>query len=137
MEKAPEGFAPTSFQSRFVADLGPYYLRRTDDQTIVGVFAQEKHCNASGFIHGGFLMTLADLALTRGSAAPDDNLPRITLGLTADFERAGRCGDWLEARVTTGKSGRTLVFAECHIWAGDQLLLRASGILRPVDPPSN
>ena len=84
--------------------LGPFYARDEGGNLVLGLRVAEKHTNACGFVHGGLLLTLADVALgyaAEGSVDPPTRL--ITVSISADFAGSVRLGDWVEARVDVQK----------------------------------
>src|SRR5215472_4746093 len=68
----PEGFPPLFRTSPFLDTLGLFFYRPTGEGFIIGVRIAEKHCNSRGTAHGGFLVTLADIALGYTAAASGD-----------------------------------------------------------------
>lgn len=96
---------------------------------VLGLRAEEKHCNMRGTVHGGILATLADVALgycIAFSSQPPTGL--VTASLTLDYAGTASKGDWLEARVDVLKKGSRLAFANCYISAGESRIVRASAV---------
>ncbi len=134
----PDGFELMTVRSDYPNFLGRFYLRGLGDKQIIAIRAQQHHCNSDGVVHGGFLLSLADFALSfRG---PGDIPSRITLGLNAEFAGGAKCGDWLEAHVDVQKAGKSMVFANCFIQVGDNRIVRAGGVFKtwlPRPPAQN
>ena len=131
----PSGFEPLFRTSPFVDLLGPLYSRGRGADFALGLYAQSKHCNARGSVHGGVMATLADIALGYGiSYANDPPLRLVTASLTLDFAGSAKQGDWLEARVDLQKTGSRLAFANCYIWAAEQRVVRASATFAVMNP---
>ncbi|MCB1692115.1 MAG: PaaI family thioesterase, partial [Pseudomonadales bacterium] len=64
MSEAPEGYLTMAGYDPAEDSIGPFYYRQLPDGSWrYAFFPEDKHCNASGIIHGGVLMTLADYAL--------------------------------------------------------------------------
>lgn len=127
----PAGFVPLSVLSAFPHAIGAFYLRDDARGQVIAVRAEPRHANAYGGVHGGFLLTLVDIALTykRG----------VTLSLTTDFAGAAHVGDWIEAHVDVQKAGKSTIFANCFVFAHGERILHASGVFRlprvaPVRP---
>jgi acyl-coenzyme A thioesterase 13 len=59
----PEGFVPYSQPSPFLDRIGPVYERRSDDGVIFGLLVLDHHRNRRGIVHGGLLVTIADVVL--------------------------------------------------------------------------
>ena len=113
--------------SPFSERVGPLYVSHRDAVPVVGVLVEGHHANRAGRAHGGLLMTLADVALSR---AVREQLPSGAGGLaTADLhiaflEAAGE-GDWLEAVAAVDRVGRSLIHASCVLRAGERMVARA------------
>jgi len=129
--EVPAGFVPLDVLSAFPNAVGAFYLREDAAGQVVAVRAEARHANAYGGVHGGFLLTLVDIALTyrRG----------VTLSLTTDFAGAARVGDWIEAHVDVQKTGKSTIFANCFVFAHGERIMHASGVFRlpkvaPVRP---
>lgn len=135
----PEGFALLPWPSAYIRHLGaPLYQKyNTDGTRLIGTWVGENHCNGLGFAHGGFLLTLADFSVTYGRFEPEVWEPTITLQLSADFIAPARLHDWVETRTRIFKKSSSLMFAEVHMLVGDTVIVRASGVCRPVPPPGS
>jgi acyl-coenzyme A thioesterase 13 len=127
----PPGYHVLKLRSAFPNHIGEFYEHLSKDGRSIAARVEPHHCNSAGVAHGGFLLTLADLALSYGSYAPNDGPPRITLSLTTDFAGVARIGDWVEAHVDVQRVGRRTVFANCFICVGDKRIVRASGVFMP------
>lgn len=125
----PDGFEILSRTSPYIDLVGPLYHSRTDECLLVGFLADEKHCNTSGFVHGGLLSTVADIALGYNAAGYGlDETPMVTASLSIDFTGAARIGDWVVYKVDVHKVGKKLAFANCYVHANGKRIARASGI---------
>jgi acyl-coenzyme A thioesterase PaaI-like protein len=126
MKRAPPaGFAPLATVSPFVNRAGEFFIRPEEDGSqTVGTWIGPDQANSEGFVHGGFLLTFADFAMTTVTAG-------ITLNLSADFLRPARIGDWIEARIIVRKASDTLIFADAIATGGDRAVLRVSGLFLP------
>lgn len=126
---APTGFEPLFRTSPVLELIGPLFSKGKGAELVIGLRAEEKHCNARGTVHGGILATLADVALgyTLSTAStPPANL--VTANLTLDYAGTAKIGDWLETHVDIQKQGNRLAFANCYITAGEQRIVRASAV---------
>ena len=66
--------------------LGPFFYGPVESGFVIGLRVDERHGNARGAAHGGFLLTLADIALGYTAAASDDPpLQLTTISISADF----------------------------------------------------
>ena len=113
--------------------IGPIYRLSADADGMgacFGFIAAAKHMNSAGSVHGGMLMSFADVAMGRTArlAATDSELRGATISLTADFVGPGKLGDLIEARVRVTRRTRTLAFMSADIVAGDRPLMVATGL---------
>ena len=130
----PTDFAPLDRRSPYIQAMGPFYWKVDGKQRIVAIRAEEKHINSRGFVHGGVLCGLADLAIGYNLAyLREPPLPLVTANLTVDFAGAARNGDWLECRVDIQRVGGRLAYANAYIWRGDERIVRASAIFARAD----
>lgn len=133
-----EHFVPLASKSPFIIDMGLEMHERliSPRERILRVRTNAGQGNSEGFLHGGFLLALADFALSYGSFAPEDRPPSITLSLSANFLRAARPGQWLEVRIDTRKQSGSVLFADGLISADGEVIAQVSGVFRPVRPPA-
>ncbi len=128
MQIAP-GFELLRRSSPFRALVGPLYTKGEGAERMIGLLAEEKHCNSRGIVHGGLLATLADLALGYTIAyLSDPPKSAVTASLTIDYVGSARVGDWLEVHTDVQKSGGRLTFANCYVHVGDARIVRASAV---------
>ena len=129
MTDLPQGFKPL-FRSSPVIDLiGPVYCKGEGLDLVLGLRAEQKHCNMRGGVHGGIFATLADIALGYSLAfSTQPPTAAITANLSLDFAGAAKEGDWLEAKVDFQKLGSRLAFGNCYISVGEQRVVRASAV---------
>lgn len=129
MTAIPDGFEPLARSSPFLDLVGPLYSRRTEDGLLIGFLAEDRHCNTSGFVHGGFLSTVADIALGYNAAGfGGKETPMVTASITIDFAGSARAGDWVVYSTEVQKVGKKLAFANCYAHVGDARIARASGL---------
>ena len=108
---------------------GPFY-RLSDDADIrrFAFVALDKHMNGSGAVHGGLLMTFADISMSRTSRLVSGAASCSTVALNCDFVGPGRLGDVIEARVRATRQTRTLVFLSAELSAPGRIVMTASGL---------
>ena len=107
MADIPEGFELFNRGSPFLDLVGPLYFREVDGGLEFGFLAEQKHCNSRGLVHGGFLSTVADIALGYGSGHKGDaDTGLVTTSITTDFAGNARPGDWVVFRTDAQKVGR-------------------------------
>jgi acyl-coenzyme A thioesterase 13 len=121
----PDSFEPLE-PSPFGERIGPLYLNGHGAVPVLGLRVEPHHANRGARVHGGVLMTLADIALSRAVRA---QLPPGATMWTADLqiaflEGAGE-GEWVEAQPNVDRLGRSLVHASCVLRAGERELAKA------------
>ncbi|MCB2114643.1 MAG: PaaI family thioesterase [Parvularculaceae bacterium] len=133
--RIPDGWVSQSFPDTFSAHAGPFYFRSfTEKEPGVGFFSQPHHANAGGVIHGGALMTLADMSLwdiCRRVAGP---FRALTVTMNAEFVGPGKIGEFIMATGEATKIGRSLMFARGKVTCADETLLVFSGSLKRIRP---
>lgn len=136
--EAPAGFGELPRLSPYIAAMGPFYAKEKDGARTLGLRALEKHINTRGFVHGGVLCSMADIAIGYQIAfGANPPLPLVTANLSVDFAGAARIGDWLECRVDVQRVGGRLAFANAYIWKGEERIVRASAIFARADAPKD
>lgn len=109
--------------------IGPLY--RLPDEGGLHRFCfrvENRHMNCAGTVHGGMLMSLADIAMSRAARAGTDAQNSSTVSLSCDFVGPGKLADLIEARVRVTRRTRTIVFLSADITSGGRTLLVASGV---------
>jgi uncharacterized protein (TIGR00369 family) len=109
---------------------GPFYRLAADADGMGARYAfivQPKHMNSAGSVHGGLLMTFADVAMSRTARMVGSDAYN-TVSLTADFIGPGKLGDMVEAIVRVTRRTRTMVFQSANIVAGKRVLMTATGL---------
>jgi uncharacterized protein (TIGR00369 family) len=131
-DRLPEG-AENISQAGFNRHAGPFYRLADDGEVRRFAFVvSDKHMNAAGTVHGGLLMTFADIAMSRTSRLATGAKSCSTVSLSCDFMSPGRLGDLVEIRVRMTKRTRTLVFLASEIAARGEILMTAAGLWRIV-----
>jgi uncharacterized protein (TIGR00369 family) len=133
MASDDDGRVPAGFEafesSPFLAMIGPVWIRRREVPPTFGIRIEQRHTNTGGTAHGALLAGLADLTLGRGiRAVVGQDLRLVTAGLTVDFARPIRVGDWVEAQADIQHRSRRTVFASCYLISNSHRVVRASGI---------
>jgi uncharacterized protein (TIGR00369 family) len=141
MPNAENTSAPADFPAAFeISDpidpletlTGPFYMRTGGPSGEIYLLAEAKHCNTGGSIHGGLLMTMADMALCAACRDGLDGERAITVSLNSEFLSAGFEGDFIVAKAELTRRGRSMAFARCLITAGDKPILSASAVTKRV-----
>jgi uncharacterized protein (TIGR00369 family) len=115
--------------------IGPFYFRREEDGQVRCAFrAQQKHMNSGGRMHGGCLMTFADISLFMLAYQEMEGASGVTVQLDSTFLDAARVGDLVEATGEVTRAGGSLIFARGQITSGERTLFTFSGVIRKLKP---
>ena len=90
----PEGFVRSSERGPFTTHNGPFFYRSVDWGAEQAFFAEARHCNSVGLIHGGMLSAFLDGLLAAAVALKTGTIP-VTIHLSVDFLGMGRAGVWV------------------------------------------
>ena len=116
--------------------MGPLYAGRRDSGPTLAVRVGSEHGNRSGRAHGGLMMTVADIAVTRAAL---ERLPPHTRVATADlhiaFLESVSEGEWLEAIPSIDRVGRSLIHGSCVLEAGARTAARVLATIAVQQSP--
>ena len=134
MSDIPNDFVPIFRTSPYLELLGPIYNKKSEQGLIIGLKAEQKHCNARSLVHGGVFSSLADIALGYNAAFQGDvPTSMVTASLTIDYAGSAKLGDWIEITTDIQKVGKTMAFANCYFTVGSQRIVRASGVFSVIN----
>jgi len=112
---------------------GPMYESRTGvEPKRCAMVLEPKHCNTSGIVHGGLLMTFADYSTFSMAREAIGANGGVTVSMTSDFTAAARAGDLLKSSVDIIKSTRSMVFVQGRISAADVIVMSFSAVLKKL-----
>jgi acyl-coenzyme A thioesterase 13 len=115
--------------------VGPFYIRTQGEDVSLGLHIEERHTNSRGICHGGFLATMADLALGYACALQGRQTSFVTINLSLDYAGSAVPGDWVQSKVEVQKTGSRIAFANCYLMANDVRLVRASAVFAMAGKP--
>lgn len=127
---APKGWVRQSHPQTFSSHAGPFYFREDGPVPGVGFFSEPHHANLGGVIHGGALMTLADMALFDIFFRAEGQSKAVTVTMNAEFIGPGPIGEFIEASGEVIRAGKSLVFVRGLVSAKGAPLLSFSGTLK-------
>ncbi len=125
----PEGFQPSSSRGAFTTHNGPFFHRPGADGAEQAFFAQKRHCNGLGLIHGGMLSAFLDGLLASAAARATGATP-ITVHLSIDFLDMGRAGEWILGEASVTRLARDIAFVEGRVHMAGRDLARATGVFK-------
>jgi len=127
---AREGWAIQPFLKTFSGHAGPFLIREADLEPGIGFYAQSHHANMQGVVHGGALLTLADMALWDICRRKVGLFRGATVSLNSEFVGPGKVGTFIEAGGELVRAGHRLVFARGLVTCEGDPLLSFSGTLK-------
>jgi uncharacterized protein (TIGR00369 family) len=132
LSQLPPGAENISIRG-FNLHAGPFW-RLPDDGEVrrFALVVSEQHMNGSGSIHGGMLMTFADISMSQTSRAASGAKSCSTVSLTCDFVGPGKLGEVLESRVRVTRQTRTMMFVAADIVCGERIVAVATGLWKIV-----
>ena len=88
----------------------------------------EKHLNAAGITHGGYLASLIDAGSGTAAHRAAGNSPCVTISLDIKFIGSSKVNDEIHGKVKILKKTKTLVFLFCELNCNGKIITSASGI---------
>jgi uncharacterized protein (TIGR00369 family) len=136
----PEGFERHFRTSPVTDPWEPIYSRRDAEAVQIGLTIGEAHCNARGFLHGGVIAALSDIAMgwsfvqaaRRHGGAAAAHLNALTVSLSVDYLSTARIGQWLTVAPRVVHAGRSLGFADALLTADGTPIARANATFRLI-----
>ena len=127
--EVPRGFTPFPLASNFTERNGPIFIKHGKNAIAFGFRADERHLNPREVVHGGWMTSFVDVAMTQGALrlrglkglAP-------TIHLEADFLAPIRAGQWVECRPRLARATNSMNFVDALVTADGEPVLRCSGI---------
>lgn len=121
--------------SGFTGRLGPIWMRDVDGDRAIGLFVADYHCNDyHGALHGGVVMTLADIGLGFGVSRAIAGAPCVTVSLQTQFAASAQLGDFVVCRPEVIRTSKHLVFVRGLITTGETVVASAEGIWKVQAP---
>jgi uncharacterized protein (TIGR00369 family) len=110
MSGAPDGFGEIALIDPFEVHVGPAWAKGEKGARVYAFRVREHHCNMRGVVHGGMLMTLADMTLGQAVWDATDNAPSVTLNMQTQFLKSAKEGDLIEVVPELTRRTRGFVF---------------------------
>ncbi len=124
---------PLSPQIPFINDLGVELSLGADGAVHVALTIAERHTNSWRIVHGGVLMSMLDVAMSRVGISPEPGARgAATIEMKTTFLRVGGMpGDRITGSARVLHRSTTLAFCEAELHdAQGQLVARASGTFK-------
>jgi uncharacterized protein (TIGR00369 family) len=131
-QTVPPDFELLANASVYSRHIGPSHVRKEVDGATLIQPTLPHMCNSGGVLHGGYMMSFADSAVTRAAGLVTGMAPS-TVSFAAEFLAAGDATAPLVTRVEVPRHGKTLAFLRGLLQQSGQPLLSYSAtiLLRP------
>ncbi len=132
LQLVPAGFELLADNSIYSRHIGPSYARPETDGVSMIQPTHPRLCNSGGALHGGYMMSFADAAVTRAARIVSGSAPS-TVSFAAAFLAPGTPAAPITTRVEVPRHGRSVAFTRGVLeQAGKPLLSYSATIfLRP------
>jgi uncharacterized protein (TIGR00369 family) len=128
-QTVPAGFELLANASVYSRHIGPSYARKEVDGASLIQPTLPHMCNSGGVLHGGYMMSFADSAVTRAAGLTTGMAPS-TISFAAEFLSAGDANAPLATRVEVPRHGKSLAFLRGLLQQNGRPLLSYSATIR-------
>ncbi|CAN5898840.1 hypothetical protein BH11PSE3_BH11PSE3_00880 [soil metagenome] len=128
-QTVPAGFELQSGASLYSRHIGPSYGRRETDGASLIQPTLPHMCNSGGALHGGYMMSFADSAVTR-AAGLVTGLQPSTVSFAAEFLSGGVATCPITTRVEVPRHGTSLAFVRGLLEQEGRKLLSYSATIK-------
>lgn len=128
MSAALSGFTQTKLIDPFEIFVGPIFEKGPKGARHFVLPVDERHVNRRGILHGGMLMTFADMALGQAAWDACDNAACVTLSMQTQFLRPARIGDRVEILPELVRRTRALLFLRGEFQVGGETIFLANSV---------
>jgi uncharacterized protein (TIGR00369 family) len=128
-QTVPAGFKLLANASVYSRHIGPSFARKEVDGATLVQPTLPHMCNTGGVLHGGYMMSFADSAVTRAAGMVTGMAP-ATVAFTAEFLLAGDTRSPLVTRVDVPRHGKSLAFLRGLLEQDGRRLLAYSATIR-------
>ena len=125
----PSGFELLANASVYSRHIGPSYARKETDGASLVQPTLPHMCNSGGVLHGGYMMSFADSAVTRAAGLTTGMAPS-TVAFAAEFLAAGNATTPLTTRVEVPRHGKSLAFLRGLLEQNGRPLLSYSATIK-------
>jgi uncharacterized protein (TIGR00369 family) len=128
-QSVPAGFELLSNASVYSRHIGPSYARKEADGASLIQPTLPHMCNSGGVLHGGYMMSFADSAVTRAAGLTTGMAPS-TVAFAAEFLSAGTSTSPIATRVEVPRHGKSLAFVRGLLEQDGRKLLSYSATIK-------
>jgi uncharacterized protein (TIGR00369 family) len=128
-QTVPADFELLANASVYSRHIGPSYARKEKDGASLIQPTLPHMCNSGGVLHGGYMMSFADSAVTRAAGLVSGMAPS-TVAFAAEFLAAGDSTAPLTTRVEVPRHGKSLAFLRGLLEQDGRKLLSYSATIK-------
>ena len=128
MNSPPPGFSETKLADPFEIYVGPVFHEGELGTRRFAFRVDERHVNMRGILHGGMLMTFADLSLGQAVWDLTANAPCVTLNMQTQFLKPAKAGDLVEVAPQLVRRTRALLFMRGDFKVGKEIIFTAASV---------
>jgi len=128
-QPVPSDFELLATGSVYSRHIGPSYARKEADGATLIQPTLPHMCNSGGVLHGGYMMSFADSAVTRAAGLTTGMAPS-TVAFAAEFLAAGNATTPLTTRVEVPRHGKSLAFLRGLLEQDGRRLLSYSATIK-------
>lgn len=114
---------------------GPIWRREEGGRLRFGFVVATKHINRAGNLHGGMMMTFADMAMAMTGRQATGGKRHATMELNIQFIEAAHLGEFVEARCELVRQTRSVLFLHTKMYVGERIVVSANGIWKIIGEP--
>ena len=125
----PNNFEQISLKPGFMKHNGGFLFRNiSETEYEFKSTINEKHLNAAGITHGGYLAALIDAGAGTSAHRAANGQPCVTISLDLKFISSSKVGDEIIGKTKIFKKTNTLIFLFCELRCNEKIIATASGI---------
>ena len=133
----PPGFRERDAHGGFHQLIGPFYIRDNGTDREYGFYADERHINPAGVVHGGLLMTVMDMVLTSTVIQFIDGKNHVsTIAMNCDFLAPISQGSWITGRGEVTRRTKSIAFVRGRLQVEGRDAVTGTGVWRVFSSPA-
>ena len=126
----PEGFVLAENRGPFATHNGPFYYEpNLGEGARQAFFAEARHTNGYGLVHGGMMSAFLDGTMSQ-AVRRATGMSGVTVQLSLSYLHMARPGEWIIAEAKVVRASRELAFLEGRVSVGDRDVVRATAVFK-------
>ena len=131
----PDGFVLARDRGPFSNHNGPYYVEpNRGEGARQAFFAEVRHTNGYGLVHGGMLSAFLDGIMSQAVRRATGK-SGVTVQLSLSFLHMARSGEWVIGEAGVSRATRDLAFVEGRVTVGERDVVRATAVFKLMNRP--